>query len=98
MSQIIVLGGTEFTLGFQLAGIKTIEPEKNINNQFEDILENKDIGILITDQKTINKLDEHLKERIIESVKPVTVIVSEEESQEELKKMIKKSIGVDLWK
>lgn len=98
MSEIIALGGSEFTLGFQLAGIRTIEAEDKVDNKIEGILENKRIGILLIDQKTIDKLGEHLKVQLIESVSPVAVVVSEEESQEELKKMIKKSIGVDLWK
>ena len=98
MSEIVALGGSEFILGFQLVGIRTIETDNQVNNKVEEILENKKIGILLIDKNTVNKLDENLKEKLIESVKPVAVVVSEEESQEELKKMIKKSIGVDLWK
>ncbi len=67
-------------------------------NQIESLTEDKEIGIVIIDQKTLNKMDEHDRADIETSVKPVFILVSTEVSQDSLKRLIKKSIGVDLWK
>jgi len=39
-----------------------------------------------------------MRERVLRAPRPVTVVLSEEESNEELRNMIIRSIGVDLWK
>ncbi len=96
--EIAVVGGSEFVLGFRLAGIKkALEVEEAPNEVVRKVMEDEDVGIIIIDQKTIDKLDERTREDVEMSVSPVAVILSEESSQESLRKMIKKSIGVDLW-
>jgi len=100
MLKIVALGEQEFILGFQLAGIsKTIDASKDTEEVFLKTLEDKDIGIIITEEKTISKLQEHIRERVEGLVRPVTVVLSTDtSSQDNLRKLIKKSIGVDLWK
>lgn len=98
MSEIIVVGENEFTVGFQIAGVnRVIELDKDIEKKIADILNDESAGIIITSNKTVNALSERTKNRLFKVVKPVTVIVSEEEKEENLRKMIIKSIGVDLW-
>ena len=99
MFEIKAIGGAEFTLGFRLAGIKTEEVTDNIEDKFMQLSEDENLGIIITDDKTFNSLPEHIQEKVEGMVKPVTVVVSTDAaSQDTLRKKIKKSIGVDLWK
>ncbi len=98
MKEIAVLGTPEFTLGFRLTGIKRVidtpTPAKEINQLFND----DSLGIVIIDEHTMSSLDEYTKETVIASLRPVFVVVSTTAAQEELRKMIIQSIGVDLMK
>lgn len=96
-SKVIALGKPEFTLGFQLAGIQTREA-KEPKQDMEELLSKEEIGIIITDEKTMNELPAFFREMVEARVKPVTVVVSADAtSNETMRKKIKKAIGVDLW-
>lgn len=96
---LLAIGSTEFTMGFRLTGINTIESRSDSTEIFEKILNEKEVGIIVTDEKTMESVDEKTRQKVQDSVKPVTVILSHNSSgQDALKKMIKKSLGVDLWK
>ena len=99
MVKIAVLGGSEFTVGFQLAGIKdTIESSDNPINDIENLKSRKDIGIVVVDEKILENLEQHQRIEIEDSVDPVFIPVSAKAEQDSLKRLIKRSIGVDLWK
>ena len=97
MRDIVAFGDSEFMLGFQLAGIRrtieATEPEK----QVLELLSDSSAGIIITNQALVDKLSQKTKYKLLNSVDPVAVLVSAEASDENLRAMIKKSIGVDLW-
>jgi len=93
-----VLGRNDFVLGFQLAGInKIFEITDNSVEKINEVMQQEEIGIVVIDQKIVDELPEAKKELVEESVKPVFVSLSTETSQEGLRQMIKKSIGIDLW-
>ncbi len=95
---IAVVGRDDFVLGFQLAGINRIfEVEDNAAEKIDLIMQSQEIGIVIIDKKIIDELPEAKKELVEGSVKPVFVSLSTEISQEGLRQLIKKSIGIDLW-
>ena len=99
MVKIAVAGTSEFVVGFQLAGIKeVIEISNNSFNDLKNLKQRKDIGIVVVDEKIIEGLEQHQKLDIEASVEPVFIPVSAKVEQDSLKKLIKKSIGVDLWK
>jgi len=99
MTKLAVIGGSEFVLGFQLAGIrKTIETRDDAMNQIKTLTQDKEIGIVIIDQKTLDKVNENDREDIESSIDPVFIPISTELSQDSLKRLIKKSIGVDLYR
>ncbi len=99
MVRVAVLGGSEFTVGFQLAGIKdTIEVSKNPISDIENLKNRKDIGIVVVDEKILENIEAHERTDIEDSVDPVFIPVSTKVEQDSLKRLIKKSIGVDLWK
>jgi vacuolar-type H+-ATPase subunit F/Vma7 len=94
--ELAVIGGHAFTLGFRLTGIKKIVEMKH-HDDMQALLQDKSIGVIITDQETFDQLPDQLKEDVTTSIKPVAVVVSDA-PQEELRKMIIRSIGVDLLK
>lgn len=97
--KIAVIGKSEFTLGFRLTGIKDIlDADENPREQIDELIKNAEIGIVVIDEDTVSRADERTKEDIVNSIKPVFVTVSATAAQEELRKMIIKSIGVDLLK
>ena len=99
MVKTAVLGSNEFVVGFQLAGIKnTIEISDNPIQDINNLKENKEIGIVVIDEKIMESLDKHQRLEVEDSVYPVFIPVSTKVEQDSLKRLIKKSIGVDLWK
>ena len=97
MNKIIALGPSEFILGFRLAGIQTHEIQ-SAKEDFDALFADSSLGIIITDETTMQQLPLFFREAVEARVKPVTVVVSADAtSNETLRKKIKKSIGVDLW-
>ncbi len=96
-TKIIAIGKSEFTVGFRLAGIETIDA-KDTKEEFEKAAASPEVGIIITDEQTMNELPLFYREIVESRVRPVTVVVSTDAaSNETLRKKIKKAIGVDLW-
>ena len=99
MVKIAVVGSNEFIVGFQLAGIKDIiEAQSDYFNELKNIKNKKEIGIVVVDEKIMEKLEQHQRFDIESSVEPVFIPISTTSEQDSLRKLIKKSIGVDLWK
>ena len=99
MVKIAVAGGNEFIVGFQLAGIMdTIELNDNIFDGLKILKNRKDIGIVVVDEKIIDGLEMFQRLEIEASVDPVFIPISTKVEQDSLKRLIKKSVGVDLWK
>jgi vacuolar-type H+-ATPase subunit F/Vma7 len=98
MFELIAVGGSEFTLGFRLAGLKTEETD-NPEESLRILIKDPNVGIIITDEKSAGKLPEHFRYQLEGMAKPVTVVLSQDTTaQDALRKMIIKSVGVDLWK
>ena len=99
MVKIAAVGTNEFIVGFQLAGIKdTIESGNNPFNDLKSLKNNKDLGIIVVDEKIMENLEIHQRAEIESSVDPVFIPVSTKVEQDSLRRLIKKSVGVDLWK
>jgi vacuolar-type H+-ATPase subunit F/Vma7 len=97
MADIVALGTSKFVLGFQLAGIKETIVVKDAASDFNKFMSRKDVGIILTDDKTIKQLGERERTNIESSVNPVVVVLSTEDYSEGLRQMIKNSIGVDVY-
>ncbi len=99
MVRIAAFGQSEFILGFQLAGIRdTIELGTNPYNELKNLKNKKEFGIVVVDEEIMDSLDIHQKIDIESSVEPVFIPVSTKVEQDSLRRLIKKSVGVDLWK
>ena len=99
MVKVAVVGPSEFIVGFQLVGIRdTMELGQNPFNELKNLRMRKDLGIIIIDEKIMESLEMHQRLEIEASVEPVFIPVSTKVEQDSLKRLIKKSVGVDLWK
>ncbi|NOZ80327.1 MAG: V-type ATP synthase subunit F [DPANN group archaeon] len=98
--EMAVLGTSEFILGFQLAGIRLVqEAAKEPTRQLSDLMENPDVGIIIVDDETLRQVSEHERYRAERSPKPIVITLSKKTGgQDDLRKMIKQAIGVDILK
>jgi vacuolar-type H+-ATPase subunit F/Vma7 len=97
MVRVAVMGNNKFVLGFQMAGIRDVIETEDPEKGLEDLKQSSDIGIIIIDELLMDKLDQDKREDIEDSVNPVFIPVSVKVEQDSLKRLIKKSIGVDLW-
>ncbi len=98
MAGIAVVGSDEFILGFRLAGVREIiERGSHPMNELRALRQNKGIGIVVIEDAILKSLDAGERQEIEDSVEPVFIPLSTEVEQEGLKRLIKKSIGIDLW-
>ncbi len=100
MVEIAVVGEEEFTMGFRLAGIRTVIDTlpKDAETQLKSLFAQQNIGIIITSKKMMEQVNPDMRRMLDESVSPVTVVVSDKDEMGNLRESIKKAIGVDLWK
>ena len=101
MSELAVVGESEFVMGFMLIGIKRIfegDTREKLKDAYTAALNDKSIGIIVTNDKAIDKMEYNFKRIVENSITPVVVVLSTSSSaQENLREMIKKAIGIDLW-
>ncbi|MFC1690796.1 V-type ATP synthase subunit F [Nanoarchaeota archaeon] len=99
MREICVVGGGDFVLGFALSGIKRlieIDEIEQTANTIKELMSDKSLGIILVDEKLMTNMDARDREDLEASADPVIISLSTEASQESLRKLIKKSIGIDL--
>ncbi len=98
MVQVAVLGSSTFVVGFRLAGIRhVVEVSQDPLKDMKTLTQNKEIGIVIVEESIMQSLDLDDRQDIESSVEPVFIPISVYAEQEGLKRLIKRSIGVDLW-
>ena len=96
--QIAVIGSEEFTLGFRLAGIRSVfvADADNYQEKMLEAMSQPNIGILACDAKDLANLSNQVKARVMDSIQPVVVPVGGSES--DLREKVRRVIGVDLYK
>ena len=67
-------------------------------NDLKNFKLKKDFGIVVVDETVMENLELHQRVEIESSVDPVFIPVSAKAEQDSLRRLIKKSVGVDLWK
>ncbi len=99
MSHIAAVGSSQFILGFQLAGVReTIELHDNIFQSLKELRKNQKIVIVIVEESMLARLAAHERMEIESSIEPVFVALSTTVEQDSLRRLIKKSVGIDLWR
>ena len=108
MQQLAAIGSNQFILGFRLAGIRhTFEVEPSLNKKTDISAKGiktlitasaDNIGIVIMDENLLDSMSFFDRSDIENSISPVFIPLSTRAAQENLRRLIKKSIGVDVWK
>jgi V/A-type H+-transporting ATPase subunit F len=100
--KIVAIGTEEFCLGFKLAGIKDVyelgEPSgEKLEQILRQLLEDENIGVIIVDEQQYSMLSRASKQELEKLVMPVIIPISKKERTEEFGRLLKRSLGVDLW-
>ncbi|MCH2357948.1 MAG: V-type ATP synthase subunit F [Candidatus Poseidoniales archaeon] len=98
--EIAVVGTSEFTLGFQLAGITRIlnpPDDEELERDMRALLNEGEVGIVVVDSEDLLKLPERLRIQLSDSISPTFLGIGTTEDTT-LRESIRKAIGVDLWK
>ncbi len=96
-----MLGGTDFVTGFLLAGVRRtiITTDDDLEPKVREALNEEDIGVLIVDDRDVQRLSPHLRGALEDSIEPTVISVGgTSEESTSLREQIKRSVGVDLWK
>lgn len=94
---IVVAGSKDFALGFRLAGVKRVISPDDIEAKTDELLNDKDVDILVLWDEDIKGFRPRMKERLGKVTRPIVVSVGKTE-EEDLREKIKKAIGLDLYK
>ena len=91
--EIIAIGSSQFTLGFELAGVRTFE-SKNASEVKKTIT--PQTGIIIIDEELMKSFDDEDRRSFEDSLRPLFVVMSKTSEQDSLNRLIKRSIGIEL--
>ncbi|MDO8427645.1 MAG: V-type ATP synthase subunit F [Candidatus Diapherotrites archaeon] len=98
--EIAILGNDEFVTGFRLSGVKNIitAEGKELSKKIEEVIDQQKIGILVMEHLDFSQLNNNVKKKLDRTVTPVVVTLSKDAKTSDLRELVKKSIGIDLWK
>ena len=98
--QLTVLGNENFVLGFKLAGVKNtiISQQEELDKKIEVLVESQEANILIMEQNDFDFISNKSKKILDKSFLPIVITISEKKDKSDIRELIKKSLGVDLWK
>jgi len=99
--ELAIIGTDDFVTGFQLAGVEktyAVASSTELEEKLELALTNADIGIVVLEEEQLEKLSNKSKKRLDKIVTPVIVMLSSKGKETDLRELIKRTVGVDLWK
>ncbi|WP_440956645.1 V-type ATP synthase subunit F [Methanosarcina sp. Mfa9] len=100
--ELAVIGKSGFVTGFRLAGIRKVYDAADaeaLEFAVKEVLDDKNVGILVMHNDDIGNLPEILMKNLTESVQPTVVALGGSgEGSMSLRDKIKQAVGVDLWK
>ena len=98
--EIAVVGTTEFTLGFQLAGVTRLHHPADLEETakvLRSLLDQIEVGIIVIDSADLTQMPERLRQQVSDSITPTVLGIGTEEDNT-LRESSKSALGVDLWK
>lgn len=99
--EIAVIGGSEFVVGFRLAGVRKIydaEDEEKLKKSVGMAMEDPDVGILVMYARDMDRLPARTRSLLENSIRPTVITIGAQEGGLSMRERIKRSVGVDLWK
>lgn len=100
---IAAMGGSDFTLGFELVGVKTIIPTDGLSvterlDAITAVMRRNDLGIIVMDDAVLDGIALVDRQQLENAIRPVVVILSTKEGDSgSLRRQIMRAIGVDLY-
>lgn len=100
---IAAMGSSDFTLGFELVGVKTIISTEGMNAQtrletITSAMRREELGIIIMDANALEGINAYERQQLENAIKPVVVVLSQETGDSgTLRRQIMRAIGVDLY-
>jgi V/A-type H+-transporting ATPase subunit F len=96
--EIAVIGSDDFTLGFRLAGVRTVfvADQTNYQEKMQEAMADANVGILAVNAEDLQYLPNNYRIKVMDSIQPVVVPVGGDQS--DLREKVRKVIGVDLFK
>ena len=96
--EIAVIGSDDLTLGFRLAGVRTVfvADQTNYQEKMQEAMSDANVGILAVNAEDLQYLPNNYRIRVLDSIQPVVVPVGGDQS--DLREKVRKVIGVDLFK
>lgn len=98
--QIAAVGDEAFVTGWHLAGVGRthIATRENVGRLFQQLLEDKELAVVITNTDTTGMLSERLREKAVTQVRPIVVTLSKgAEEDSSIRLLIRRALGIDLW-
>ena len=101
-AKIVVIGDAPLVMGFRLAGIdNTVQvSEGTVQGEIEKALANPEIGIVITNETMLDKIDWRLKKKLDTIAYPVIIPMPDYSGKstegDEIRNLIKRALGFDL--
>ncbi len=97
--ELAVVGREDFVLGFRLVGIRKTYgvPPDSLERKIEEVLEDKDVGVLVLHTDDLERLSVPLRRRLGTVARPVVISVGKHQ-EEDLRTKVRRAIGVDLLK
>jgi len=98
--QIAVVGSNDFITGFQLAGVRSIyqTDSSNIEETIQKVIEDEEIGVMVLEEEEMQKLSHRARKSLDKLIKPVIVTLTTEPKKDDIRELIKRSVGIDLLK
>ena len=97
--EVAIIGTDDFVTGFALAGVKnTYVADENVESEIEKVLNIKEIGVLVMEEGQFNGVNIKARRSLEKTIKPVLITISDKGQGANLRELIRKGIGVDLWK
>jgi len=97
--EIAVIGNDDFVTGFALSGVRHyFTSEANLDEKVEEALKYEEIGVLVMEEEQFKSLNSKTRKMLEKLVKPVLVLISDKGKETDIREMIKRSLGVDLWR
>lgn len=100
---LAAMGGSDFTLGFELVGVKTVIPTDglSIEERLDAVtaaMQRSDLGIIVMDEAVLDGFALADRQQLENAIKPVVVVLSTNEGDSgSLRRQIMRAIGVDLY-
>lgn len=97
--EIAVVGSDDFVTGFQLAGVRTVfVVEEDVDEKIMEAINSPEIGVIVMEEEELAKISFRTKKLLEKLVKPVLITLSSKGKETDLRQLIKRTVGVDLWK